>query len=246
MKDNLSVILIAHNEEKVVGRMIEGMLDNYNNEIMELIVVDDASTDDTSEVIRSYQKLNNKVRLVRKELPCGVGRAIKCGFKNISEKSGYCLLMDSDFIENIKEVRLLIQKIEEGACDGVLGSRFISGGRLVNYPQDKLIMNRLWHILVKALFFIKQNDLTNNFKLYKTCIIKNIPWRSNGFSINAETGLLPLIWGYNLVEVPVSWIGRSLDMGKSKFKLLRVGWGYVQVIAYALRLLIVRPSSNPS
>lgn len=238
MKENLSVIVIAHNEEKVIGRMIEGLLSNYDKEIMELIVVDDNSTDKTSDIAVSFRKLNNKLKLVKKGKPCGVGRAIKCGFNNVNPKADYVLTMDSDFTENIKEVKLLINTMEEGGYDVVLGSRFIEGGRLVDYPLDKKMMNRLWHFLVKILFRIRQKDLTNNFKLYKTEIIKNLPWKSNGYSMNAETGLLPVILGYNIAEVPVSWISRNPEMGKSKFNLFRVGWGYIRVIIYASWLLI--------
>jgi len=238
MKENLSVILIAQNEEKVIGSMIEGLLRNYGPEILELIVVDDCSSDKTSDIVQSYKGLNNKVKLVKKYPPCGVGRAIKTGFQNVNPKADYVLTMDSDFIENIPEVRSLIIKIEEGPYDVVLGSRFIEGGRLVDYPLDKRVMNRLWHFLVKILFHTRQKDLTNNFKLYRTRVIKNIPWKSNGYSINAETGLLPVISGYNIAEVPVSWIGRNPEMGKSKFRLFCVGWGYIQVIIYALLLSI--------
>jgi len=144
--------------------------------------------------------------------------------------------MDSDFIENIKEVRSLIQAAEEEGCDGAIGSRYMKGGKLVNYPLMKKIMNRSFHFIVRALFRIRQKDLTNNFKLYRAEIIRNLPWRSDDFAINAETGILPIIFGHNITEVPVSWIQRDAGMGKSKFRLFKVGWSYVKVICYAWRL----------
>ncbi len=237
MKDNLSVILIAHNEEQTIGGMLDGLLKHCEKETLELIVVDDASTDQTSAIVQARASRNSKVKLVRRIPPCGVGRALKAGFSNISPKADYVLSMDSDFIMNIREVRSLIQAIEEKGYDGVIGSRFIKGSRLYVYPAIKRIMNRLFHLVVKALFHIKQNDLTNNFKLYRACIFRNLPWESNDYSINAETGLLPIIAGYRIGEIPVSWFGRDNQMGKSKFSIFRYGWGYVRVIFYAFRFL---------
>ncbi len=63
-----------------------------------------------------------------------------------------------------------------------------------------------------------------------------MPWQSDGFAMNAETGLLPIIFGYNLIEVPVVWTDRDPTMGQSKFGLFRHGGGYMRVILHALRL----------
>lgn len=233
MKENLSIILIAHNEEANISKMVEGLISNYSKEILELIVVDDASTDSTASIVDSWSKKNPKVRLVKRVPPCGVGRALKTGFSSVNPKSEYVLTMDSDFTENIKDVAALIRKVEEGNLDGVIGSRFVKGGAVVNYPLLKKLMNRMFHILVKALFSIKQNDLTNNFKLYKTEIVRRLPWKSDDYAMNAETGILPIVAGYRVAEVPVYWIGRSAHMGRSKFRLFKVGRSYIRVISYA-------------
>jgi dolichol-phosphate mannosyltransferase len=244
MKENLSIILIAYNEEQNIGRMIEGLLNDYEREILELIVVDDCSIDKTAFIVRSWIDRNPKVKLIKRILPNGVGRALKTGFSNINPKTDYVLTMDSDFIESISEVRLLINCIEAKGYDGVIGSRFIKGSRLIGYRLTKRIMNRLFHFLVKALFHIKQNDLTNNFKLYKTSIVRNLPWRSNDYSMNAETGILPIISGYRIGEVPISWVERHSQMGKSKFKIYKVGYGYIMTICYAWRFLKTKNISN--
>jgi len=233
-KENISVVLIAHNEEKVIGKMIEGLLLHYENRILELIVVDDASTDTTASIVERWKKNNKKVRLVKRAPPCGVGRAIKTGFASVDPKAEYVLTMDSDFIESIREVSRLIDEIGRKGCDGIMGSRFIEGSRLRGYPPHKKVMNRIFHYTVSALFGIRQKDLSNNFKLYKYSVIQSLPWRSNGFSINAETGILPILGGYDIREVPVSWVGRNRGMGISKFKLLRVVWGYMLTIPHAI------------
>jgi dolichol-phosphate mannosyltransferase len=236
MKETLSVILIAHNEERAIGPMLEGLLATYGPEILEVIVVDDASTDQTGRVVSDLARENPKIRSIQRTPPRGVGRALRAGFGNISPKAEYVLTMDSDFVENIPQVRALLDAIEKENCDGVIGSRFVHGGRIVRYPFMKRLMNRLFHITLKILFGVKHHDLTNNFKLYKVHVLRSQPWRSNGFAMNAETGLLPILAGYNVIEVPVIWVGRDHSLGKSKFHLLKHGGGYLQVIRHALHL----------
>jgi dolichol-phosphate mannosyltransferase len=231
----LSVILIAHNEEQAIGQMLEGLLANYDQEILEIIVVDDASTDGTAEIVEAWNKRTPKVILIKRTPPCGVGRALKAGFARINPKAECVLSMDSDFVENIAQVRALFTVFDQQKCDGVIGSRFVKGGKVVGYPFAKLLMNRLFHWIVKIVFRIKQNDLTNNFKLYRAKIFQSMPWKSERFAMNAETGLLPILYGYRIVEVPVVWVDRSPQMGHSKFGLLKHGGGYIQVIFHALR-----------
>jgi len=235
MRETLSLILIAHDEEEAIGPMLAGMLQTYDQEILEVIVVDDASKDRTAEIVRDWAKRTPKVKLIQRTPPCGVGRALKTGFRNISPQAEYALTMDSDFVENIAQVRALLGAIEKENCDGVIGSRFVEGGKVVRYPLLKRAMNRLFHAVVKTLFQVKQNDLTNNFKLYKAKIFRSMPWKSDDFAMNAETGLLPILFGYQIVEVPVVWIDRSPQMGHSKFGLLKHGGGYIQVIFHAIR-----------
>jgi len=125
MKKDLSVILIAHNEETNIGKMIQGLMNSYDEEILEIVVVDDHSSDKTAFMVQELQRRYKKVMLVRKGPPCGVGRALKTGFSSVSEKADYILSMDSDFVQSIKEVALLMREIEKG-YDGVIGSRFLS------------------------------------------------------------------------------------------------------------------------
>jgi len=90
----VSVILIAHDEEQAIGRMLEGLLANYDQEILEIIVVNDASKDRTAEIVETWSKRNAKVILVKRRPPCGVGRALKAGFNRINPKAE-CVLSNT-------------------------------------------------------------------------------------------------------------------------------------------------------
>jgi dolichol-phosphate mannosyltransferase len=233
MEHNLSIMLIAHNEEQNVGAMIGGLLKNYDKEILEIVVVDDCSQDRTAAIVKEWQARDPRVKVIERTPPPGVGRALRTGFVGISPAAEFALSMDSDFISNIPEVRRLIEAMEKNDCDGVIGSRFIPGSRMEMYPWIKKLMNRAFTYLAKLVFLIRQNDLSNNFKLYRTEIFKTLPWKSDTYAMNAETGILPIVAGYRIIEAPISWIGRSSEMGLSKFHLFREGWGYLKVIFYA-------------
>lgn len=233
MNKNLSVVLIAHNEEDNIGKMINGLMGSYNEEILEIVAVDDNSSDKTAFVVEELQKRYGNLRLVRRTPPSGVGRALKTGFKSVDPKADYILTMDSDFTENIGQVRPLITEVEKG-YDGVIGSRYIKGGRLINYPFIKKMVNRLFHLILRAVCDVKIIDSSNNFKLYRRGLFQELPYLSNDFAMNAETGILPVIFGYKIKEVPVSWAGRSAEMGKSKFSIFKYALSYVKVITNLL------------
>ncbi len=229
MNKNISVVLIAHNEESNIGKMVHGLKNSYDKEILEIVVVDDNSTDRTSAVVRELQKDYDNLKLVNRKPPCGVGRALKTGFRSVDDRAEYILTMDSDFIDNIDQVRALIKEAEKG-FDGVIGSRYIKGGRLINYPFLKKFMNRCFHLTLRALCNVNVADTSNNFKLYKRKLFQGLPYLSDDFAMNAETGILPVLFGYSIKEVPVSWTGRTGNMGKSKFSLLKNASSYMRVI----------------
>ncbi len=234
MSLKISVVLAAKNEADNLKILVPALLKSYNKEILEVIVVNDNSTDDTREVVRNLIKKNKKIKLINRSPPNGVGRTIKEGFRNVDKKATHVLTMDSDFIRNVPEVRRLINQAEQG-WDVVVGSRYIPGGVLKNYPPLKKFANRGYHFLVWHILNIKHHDLTNNFKLMRKEVVESIRWESEHFAINAETGLFPYVKKYKIKEVPVSWIERA--HGASDFKVIKLGPSYLKVF---WRVLIKR------
>jgi dolichol-phosphate mannosyltransferase len=224
---NISVILAARNEEENIKIIVPALLKSYDKDILEVIVVNDNSTDNTQGVTEELMEKYKKVKLINRTPPGGVGRALKEGFCAVDKKADYVLTMDSDFINNVPDVNVFIEKANQG-YDVVIGSRYIPGGKLVNYPALKKFANRTYHFIVRHVMGIPHRDLTNNFKLFKTEVVKKIKWKSNDFAINAETGLFPYVRKYKMIEVPVAWIERSY--GRSHFKVLKLGPSYLKVM----------------
>lgn len=212
--------------------MLRGMLETYGEEIHQIIVVDDMSSDRTRDIVYSLLLKDPRILLVAKGPPCGAGRALRVGVHSVDPQATHVLMMDSDFLPNIPEVRRLIQCVQEG-WDGAIGSRFVGGWRLNHYPFLKLVFNRAFHLCTRWLLGIPYNDLTNNFKLYRREVLETIPWVSPDFAINAETGIFPILAGFRVKEVPVSWTQRSA--GVSKFHVFRNGPSYARILKMALK-----------
>jgi hypothetical protein len=137
--------------------------------------------------------------------------------------------MDCDFQHLLPEFRDLFDGVVEG-YDVVVGSRFSRHSVLLNYPFLKIVANRGFHLLARLLLLRNFRDLTNNLKLMRREVVADLQLRQPGFAVNAETGLQPLILGYHVKEVPISWINRSPEMGASSFRLIRAGGGYWRVL----------------
>jgi len=86
------------------------------------------------------------------------------------------------------------------------------------------------YALAQVVLRRRFRDLTNNLKLVRREVVEKLQLRQPGFAVNAETGLQPLVMGYTVKEIPISWINRTPDMGASSFRLVRVGSGYWRVL----------------
>lgn len=230
----LSVIIPARNEAEVIRPMLTMLARVFDKEIIEIIVVDDGSTDDTKKIVSEMHNEDKRIICISRRPPHGVGRAIRDGLKHVKKDATHILTLDADFTRNIPDLFPFFDKIK--SCDGIIGSRYMEEYSLVRYPGLKKFFNRSFHALVRLFFGVKHHDLTNNFKLYKKEVFDHLPLTSTDYAINAETGLYPILLGYTIQELPVIWFARGKNMGSSKFKLLSVAPGYINVLVKAQKI----------
>jgi glycosyltransferase involved in cell wall biosynthesis len=200
--------------------------------IKEIILVNDNSRDRTAEVAAEIARAEPRVKVVNRSPPNGVGRALRDGYAAATGR--FILSMDCDFLHILPEFRDLFDAIARGR-DGAIGSRFSYDSMLINYPFPKIIANRGFHLLANMILRLHAGDLTNNLKLYRADIFKQLIIEQPHFAANAETGLKPVLAGYDIEEVPISWINRTLDMGQSTFKVAKVAPGYFKALVSVLR-----------
>ena len=135
-----------------------------------------------------------------------------------------------DCSDDPKDIKVYVNYLDQG-FDCVFGSRFVKNSRVIDYPFLKLVLNRLANNLIKLLFFIKYNDVTNAFKAYKKELLVDFkPILSEHFNINAELALKAISRGYNYKVVPISWVNRKKNI--SKFKIKEMRNRYVFTILY--------------
>jgi dolichol-phosphate mannosyltransferase len=223
----VSVVVPCHNEEANINRLVKMLLALYGDYIHEIVIVDDNSTDRTPEVAAALAGSELRVKLVKRNPPPGVGRALRDGYAAATGK--YILTIDCDFINIASEFSGLFDAVAEG-CEGAIGSRFSFESALVRYPFFKIVCNRGYHLLLNLLLGTRFRDVSNNLKLYRAEILKNLDIEEDHFAANVETGLKPLLMNYRIREVPTSWINRTADMGKSSFNLVKVGPDYLRVL----------------
>jgi len=228
----LSVVIPAFNEEDSIGET----LDSIYHELLsadvphELIVINDNSKDNTLEVLTALQLSIPTLIVHTNHGPNGFGYAVRYGLERFN---GDCVaVMMADLSDSPEDLVAFYNKLQEG-YDCVFGSRFISGGEVVDYPKFKLLMNRFVNTGVRLSFRIRYNDLTNAFKLYRRETMLGLkPFLSPHFNLTLELPLKAIVRGYSYTVLPNSWTNRKY--GESKLKLKEMGSRYFFIYLYCL------------
>ena len=196
----------------------------------EVILVNDFSTDDT--FLKAKEISNrNKQFLIINNLKKGLGGAINIGIEK--SKGNFICIMMADFSDSIEDLKKYYSIISEKKIDAVFGSRFMRGSKVINYPKQKYILNRMFNFFVGLVFFNRFNDYTNAFKIYKSNVLKSfLPLVSESFNIFLEIPLKILSRKKTYEIVPISWKGRN--KGKAKFNIKELRSKYLFTLIYCL------------
>ena len=224
----LSIIVPAYNEEDCIESTTQLISERLERDKIdyEILVVNDNSKDNTEAVLRKINQENPRIRYINNYYPNGFGFAVRCGLENFSGDAVAVVMADnSDSPDNMVDY---YYKLQEG-YDCVFGSRFIKGGKVIDYPRHKLIVNRLANLFIQVLFGLKFNDTTNAFKIYRKEVIEGIsPLLSHHFNLTVEMPLKAIVRGYSYTTIPITW--RNRTTGISKLKLKEMGSRYLFIV----------------
>jgi dolichol-phosphate mannosyltransferase len=229
----LSVVIPAYNEEDSIESTILAFHEGLASEKIdhEILVTNDNSKDNTEKILKRLSKEILEVRYINNKPPHGFGFAVRAGLENFT---GDCVaIVMADMSDRPEDLVAYFRKMETGKYDCVFGSRFIRDGKTVGYPRNKILLNRLTNNIIKVLFGIRYNDVTNAFKLYSRETIEGVkPFLSHHFNLTVELPLKAIVRGYSYAVVPNYWTNRTF--GKSNLKIKEMGSRYFYIILYCL------------
>lgn len=228
---SISIVIPVFNEEAQIETTLKRLI-NFKKKIkdLEIIFVDDFSTDNSNSIIKKYIKKHNYIKLIVNKKK-GLGSAIYNGIIK-SKKKFLCIFM-ADMSDDLNDLIKYYSRISKNNLDAVFGSRFINSSNVKGYPLFKYILNRLFNICIKIVLMSDYNDFTNAFKIYKkSTLLKILPIVSENFNVFLELPLKIIIRKYNYTIVPINWKNRK--KGKSKFKIKELGSMYLFTLFYCL------------
>jgi dolichol-phosphate mannosyltransferase len=226
----LSVIIPAHNEEDSITETVKSLIQTLTAEEIdhEVLVVNDNSSDQTEAVLQDLRDAYPTLRYANNQIANGFGLAVRKGLDNYTGDAVAIVMGDGS--DSPEDVVRCFRKLQAG-YECVFGSRFIKGGRVIDYPKHKLLINRFANSFVKTLFAFGYNDTTNAFKCYRREVIEGAqPLISKHFNLTVELPLKAIIRGYSYAVIPISWTNRQT--GISKLKIREMGSRYLFIVLY--------------
>jgi dolichol-phosphate mannosyltransferase len=226
----LSVVIPARDEEGRVGATVEHLYVELRLHLIEheIVVVDDGSTDGTWDTLQQALRRVPTLRPVQNTGEHGFGRAVSFGLEQA--RGDAMVVMMADESDDCRDVVRYWEVLNEG-WDAVFGSRFLRGGGVIDYPQHKLLLNRLANLFLRVIFHVPLNDFTNAFKAYRRRVIEGCqPFLSPHFNLTIEIPLKTIVRGYSWTVIPITW--RNRRSGVSKLKIREMGSRYLFIAMY--------------
>ncbi len=227
------VIIPTYNEIENIAAIIERVFSLSTP--FEVLIVDDSSPDGTAQVVKNLQqKFPNRLRLEERKGKLGLGTAYIHGFKYALEHGyEYIFEMDADFSHNPADLEKLYQACAEGGFDLAIGSRYIKGVNVVNWPMERVLMSFFASKYVQFITGMPIQDATAGFKCYRKEVLESINLdkiRFVGYAFQIEMKFLAWKYGFKIKEVPIIFTDREKGKSKMSTKIFKEAFlGVIQM-----------------
>lgn len=208
------IIIPTYNESENVPLLIERIF-HFQPEI-HILFVDDNSPDGTAEIIKEMTATNNHLHLLSRPAKLGLGSAYLTGFKYALENNyDFVFEMDADFSHNPKEIPNFLKAIEDS--DLVLGSRYIKGVNVINWPMGRLLISYYANMYSRLITGLPVRDATGGFKCFRREVLEKINFenvKSNGYAFQIELSFKAWKKGFRIKEIPIIFVDRVAGVSK--------------------------------
>ena len=214
----MSILVPVYNERTVVERSLALVLAAPLPENMkrEIIVVDDCSTDGTSEILERLAAKEPCIHLTRKPVNEGKGAAVRTAIHLAT--GDFCIVQDADLEYDPSEYPRLLRPLLDGNADAVFGSRYLVSEQTRALPFWHSMINKYLTLLSNMFCNLNLTDMETGYKVFRTDLLKSIPIRSNRFGFEPEITMKCAKRKLRIYEVPISYHGRTYEEGK------KIGW----------------------
>lgn len=215
------IIIPTYNEIHNIKKLIPELLERYPE--ADILIVDDNSPDGTAEYVKNLGENDKRIKLIWREKKLGLGTAYVAGFKYMLA-NGYdvAVQMDADFSHDPKEIKNFCNVSED--YDLVIGSRYIDGVRVINWPIRRLLLSYSANLYTRIITGMPVKDGTGGFKCFRRKVLESINLdaiHSNGYSFQIEMNYKAWKKGYKLKEIPITFTDRVHGTSKMSKKIVR-------------------------
>jgi len=227
------VIIPTYNEKENIRGIVELVLSQAAN--LDVLVVDDNSPDGTAAIVTEMAQANPRVHLLSRAGKLGLGTAYIAGFKwGLARGYAYLIEMDADFSHDPREIPNMLKAIQQ--ADLVLGSRYIDGVRVVNWPLSRLFLSKGASYYVRIITGLPIHDPTGGFKCFRRIVLETIRLdnvRSNGYAFQIEMTHQAWMMGFRVREIPITFADRYAGQSKMSGHIVREALWMVWSLALA-------------
>ncbi len=232
MSKNL-VIIPTYNEKENISSIIHAVLELPR--FFEILIIDDNSPDGTADIVKNLiQQHPSQIHIMQRAGKLGLGTAYIAGFKwAIEKKYDYIFEMDADFSHPPQDLLRLHDACLEQKADVAIGSRYVSGVNVVNWPIGRVLMSYFASVYVRFVTRMKIMDTTAGFKCYSRHVLESIELdkiKLKGYAFQIEMKFTSWKLGYNIIEVPIVFTDRRQGASKMSGGIFREAvWGVVKM-----------------
>lgn len=232
MVTNRIVIIPTYNEKENIEAIIRKVFSLET--IFDILIIEDNSPDGTATIVKKLQNEFSNLYILERKGKLGLGTAYIAGFKwSLQHNYEYIFEMDADFSHNPEDLVHLYTACAEKGGDMAIGSRYVSGVNVVNWPMGRVLMSYFASKYVRFITGMKINDATAGFKCYTRKVLETIDLdkiRFKGYAFQIEMKFTTWKFGFNIIEVPIIFTDRTEGTSKMSGGIFNEAvWGVIKM-----------------